>query len=92
MEMMQRFGIVELVPLQTQQSSDLSVVGSLGVGRLGLATTTGRNGSNAYESVLGLGHTRPHDRQDIMISGMNASKRPLEMDIDDPEGDKRQRT
>ncbi|KAL9047360.1 MAG: hypothetical protein Q9214_000044 [Letrouitia sp. 1 TL-2023] len=91
MEMMQRFGILGLNPRQTQQPSDMSVVGSLGVGRLGLATT-GRNGGNAYESVSDFDHTGQQYNQEIMHSSMSTSKRPLEMDIDEPEDDKRQRT
>lgn len=92
MEMMQRFGTLGLVRQQTEQPSDMSVVGTLGVGRLGLATITGRNGSNAYESVSDFDHTGRQHNQEIMHSSMTTSKRPLEMEIDDSEDEKRQRT
>jgi hypothetical protein len=92
MEMMQRFGVPELVPRRTQQPSDMSVVGSLGVGRLGLATTTGTSGSNAFESILDSDSAGRQNNREIMHSSTNTSKIPLEMEIDDSEDDKRRRT
>jgi hypothetical protein len=92
MEMMQRFGVPELVPPPTQQPSDMSVVGSLGVGGLGLATNTGTNGSNAFESMLNSDSAGRQSNLEIMHSSTSTSQRPVEMEIDDSEDDKRQRT
>jgi hypothetical protein len=92
MEMMRRFGVPELVPRRTQEASDVDVVGSLGVGRLGLATTTGTNVSNAFDSTLNSVSAGRQSNLEIMHSSTNTSKRPLEMEIDNSEDDKRQRT
>ena len=88
---MRRFGGPELVTQRTQEPSDMSVVGSLGVGRLGLATTTGTNGSNAFESTLDSDSAGRQNNLEIMQSSTSTSKRSLEMELDDSE-DKRQRT
>lgn len=83
MEMMQRFGVPELVPPPTQQSSDMSAAGTLDVGRLGLYTDTGTNSSDAFESTLNVDSFGPQT---------STRKRPAEMEIDDSEDEKRQRT
>ena len=90
-EMMERFGVPDLVPLPTQQPSDMSMVGSLGVGRLGLTTNTGTDGSNAFEPLFFPETTGRQSNLDTMYSSTSTSKRPLEMEIDDSEDDKRQR-
>lgn len=92
MEMMQRFDVPELVPRPTQQPSDMSVVGSLGVGGLGLATNTGTNGSNAFESTLNSDSVRRQSNLKTMHSSKSTRKRPVEIEIDDSEDEKRQRT
>ncbi len=88
MEMMQRFGIPELVPRPTRQPSDMSAVGSLGVGRLGLATNTGTNGSNAFDLMSNFYSAGRQSNLEIMHSSMNR-KRPLELEIEDSEDDTR---
>ena len=92
MKMMQRFGVPELVPPPTQQPSDMSVVGSLGVGGLGLATNTSTNDSNAFESMLNSDSIGRRSNLEMMHSSTSTRKRPLEMEIDDSEDDQRQRT
>lgn len=89
---MRRFGVPELVPQQTQQPSDMSGIGSLDVDRLGLATTTGINGSSAFNSVLDSGSAGRQLDLEITSPSTSTNKRPLEMEIDDSEDDKRQRT
>lgn len=92
MEMMQRFGVPELVPSQRQQPSDMSAVGTLGVSRLDLDTATGTQSSNAFESILDSDSTGRQNNLEIMYPSTASSKRPLEMEIDDSEDEKRQRT
>lgn len=92
MEMMERFGISDLVPQPTQQPSDMSMVGSLGVGRLGLTTNTGIDGSNTFEPMFFPESAgRQGTNLETMYSSTSTNKRPFEMEIDDSEDDKRQR-
>lgn len=88
MDMMQRFGVSELVPSQIQQPSDVSTAGSLGVGRLGLATPTGTNRSSAPDLILSSESTRRPNNQDIMHPSTRTGNETLEMEIDDSEDDR----
>lgn len=88
---MQRFGVPELVPQRPQPSGDMSEVGSLGVGRLGLTTATGMNGSNLREPSLPPDDAgRLHNPEDT-YSSTSTGKRARDMEIDDSEDERRQR-
>ena len=91
MEMMRRFGVPELVPRPTQQPNDMSEVGSLGVGRLGLATNTGTNGSNAFESMSDSDSPGPQSDLEIMHLSTSTSQGPVAMEIDDSEDERTRR-
>ncbi|KAF7504208.1 hypothetical protein GJ744_002581 [Endocarpon pusillum] len=71
---MQRFGVAELVPPLTQPPSDISVVGSLGVGGLGLATNTDTNGSDAFGSTLNSDRIRQRSDLEMMHSSTSTRK------------------
>ena len=91
MEMMRRFGVPDLVPPQAQQPSDTSMVSSLGVGRLGLDTATGRNNGSAIELSSDSDSAERHYSPEIVSYSTITSSRPLEMEIDDSEDERRQR-
>lgn len=83
---MRRFGVPELVP---QEPSNMSLVGTMGVSRLGLATTTGTDRSMDLESNLNFGSAgRQHDPETLRTS-IGAIKRPLEPEAVDVGADKR---
>ena len=89
---MKRFGVPELVPQPPQQSSDMSMVGSLGVGRLDLATATGTNDHNASEQASDVDSLGQQYNLDATYSSRSTGKRPLPMEIDDSEDEERPRT
>ncbi len=86
--MMQRFGVSELDPSQIQQPSDVSTAGSLGVGRLGLATPTGTNRSSDLDSTSISKSARRPNTQESMHPSTRTSNETLEMEIDDSEDDR----
>ena len=89
--MMQRFGVPELVPQRPQPSGDMSEVGSLGVGRLGLATDTGMNGRNLREPSLPPDDPGQLHNPEETYSSTSTGKRARDMEIDDSEDERRQR-
>lgn len=94
MEMMQRFGVSELVQRPTQparQPSDTNTIGSLGVGRLGLSMGTGTDGSDASQSMFYPDMVGRPSNLERTFSSNSTRKRPAEMEIQYSEEDKRQR-
>ena len=90
-QMMQRFGVPELVPEQRRQPSNMSTVGSLALSRLGLAPTLNRDAIYASGSTSDSGDEGELFVPEIRHPSTSTAKRPLEMEIDDSEDDKRQR-